>query len=70
MLDIEERWNKGQFGSEWENCKDLHKKENWDLNLGLGKQKLFEVRKYYNDVTFINEFLTQEFCDKFEFFES
>jgi stage V sporulation protein R len=27
------------------------------------------VRKYYNDVTFINEFFTQEFCDKFEYFE-
>lgn len=69
LLDIEERWNKGQFGSEWENCKDLRQKENWDLNLGLGKEKLFEVRKYHDDVTFISEFFTQEFCDKFEFFE-
>ncbi len=69
LLDIEERWNKGQFGPEWENCTDIRQKENWDLNLGLGKQKLFEVRKYYNDVTFLQEFFTQEFCDKFEFYE-
>lgn len=69
LLDIEERWNKGQFGQEWEDCKDVRKKEAWDLNLGLGKQKIFEVRKYYNDFMFINEFFTQEFCDKFEFFE-
>jgi stage V sporulation protein R len=68
-LDIEERWNKGQFGTEWENCKNLKQKEDWDLNLGLGKQKLFEVRKYYDDVGLIHEFFTQEFCDKFEFFE-
>lgn len=69
LLDIEERWNRGQFGREWEECKDLKQKENWDLKLNLGKKKLFEVRKYYNDVTFINEFFTQEFCDKFEYFE-
>jgi stage V sporulation protein R len=69
LLDIEERWNKGQFGQEWEDCKDLREKENWDKNLGLGKQKVFEVRKYYDDLTFIHEFFTQDFCDKFEFFE-
>jgi stage V sporulation protein R len=69
LLEIEERWNKGQFGVEWEECNDMKKKEEWDLKLNLGKQKLFEVRKYYNDVTLINEFFTQEFCDKFEFFD-
>lgn len=68
LLDIEERWNKGQFGQEWEDCKDMHAKRNWDKNLGLGKQKLFEVRKYYDDITLIQEFFTQEFCDKFEFY--
>ena len=30
----------------------------WDKKLGLGRQKIFEVRKHYNDVTFIDEFLT------------
>lgn len=69
LLDIEERWNKGQFGTEYEECKDIRQKEEWDLKLGLGKKKVFEVRKYYNDLTFINEFLTQDFCNKFEYFE-
>lgn len=69
LLDIEERWNKGQFGTEWEQCKNMRQKEEWDLKTNLGKQKVFEVRKYYNDVTFINEFFTQEFCDKFEYYE-
>ncbi|NIR42145.1 MAG: SpoVR family protein, partial [Actinobacteria bacterium] len=27
----------------------------------LGREKIFEVRKLYNDVTFIDEFLTPEF---------
>lgn len=69
LLDIEERWNKGQFGSEYENCRNMKQKEEWDLKLNLGKEKVFEVRKNYNDVTFINEFFTQEFCEKYEYFD-
>ncbi len=60
--DIETRWNKGQFGREWEQCDDIREKKNWDKNLKLGREKIFEVRKIYNDVTFIDEFLTEDFC--------
>jgi stage V sporulation protein R len=69
FMDIEERWNKGKFGEEWESCSDIMEKEKWDKKLGLGKEKIFEVRKYYNDYMFINEFFTEEFCNKYEFFE-
>jgi stage V sporulation protein R len=58
---IEERWDRGQFGKEWEECDDLEAKKNWNLRLGLGKKKIFEVRALYNDVTFIDEFLTPDF---------
>lgn len=68
LSDVEERWNKGMFGKEWEECKDWKAKENWDRQTGLGKEKVFEVRKYYNDVTLINEFMTQDFCDRNEFY--
>ena len=60
--DIEERWNKGQFGREWDECDDVRAKKNWDKKLGQGRQKIFEVRKIYNDVTFIDEFLTEDFA--------
>lgn len=69
FCDIEERWDKGKFGKEWEDCQDSHVKENWDLKLGLGREKVFEVRKFYNDLTLILEFFTPEFCEKYEFFE-
>jgi stage V sporulation protein R len=59
---IEERWDRGQFGRAYEQCDDLDRKRNWDLRLGLGKEKIFEVRRLYNDVTFIDEFLTPEFA--------
>lgn len=60
--DIEDRWNTGRFGREYEECDDRDQKANWDKQLGLGRQKIFQVRKVYNDVTFIDEFLTPEFC--------
>ena len=59
--DIEERWNKGQFGPEWEECDDLDARQKWDKQLGLGRQKIFEVRRIHNDVTFIDTFLTRGF---------
>jgi stage V sporulation protein R len=60
--NIEERWDKGQFGKQWEECDDLAAKKNWNLRLGLGRKKIFEVRSLYNDVTFIDEFLTPDFA--------
>lgn len=62
MRDIEDRWNKGRFGREWEECDDVNERKHWDRKLGLGREKIFEVRKIYNDVTFIDEFLTEDFC--------
>lgn len=58
---IEERWDKGQFGKEWEDCDSLEARRHWDRRTGLGRKKIFEVRALYNDVTFIDEFLTPDF---------
>jgi stage V sporulation protein R len=59
---IEERWNAGRFGKEWEECDNLAEKRSWDRKLGLGRQKIFQVRAIYNDVMFIDEFFTEDFC--------
>ncbi len=59
---IEDRWNKGQFGKEYNECNDLVERKNWDKQLGLGKEKIFEVRRVDNDITFIDNYLTEEFC--------
>ncbi len=66
--DIEDRWNKGRFGKEWDECDDLQIRRSWDRKLGLGREKIFEVRKHYNDVTFIDTFLTAEFAIEQKFF--
>ena len=64
---IEERWNKGQFGKEWDECDDLAtRRRTGTCALGLGREKIFEVRTLYNDVTFIDEFFTAEFVARAE----
>ena len=66
--DIEDRWNRGRFGKEYDECDDLDAKRNWDTGAGLGRQKIFEVRKIHNDLTFIDTFLTLDFCRQHKLF--
>ncbi len=66
--DIEERWDKGRFGPEFDECDDYLAKKKWDRGLGIGRNKIFQVRKVHNDITFIDEFLTPEFCDRHKLF--
>jgi stage V sporulation protein R len=68
LRDIEDRWNKGQFGPEYDDCDDFEKRRTWDKQLGLGRQKIFEVRKIHSDVTFIDTFLTPDFCRRHNMF--
>jgi len=60
--DIEDRWNRGRFGKEYDECDDIRERARWDRGLGLGRDKIFEVRRVCTDVTFIDDYLTEEFC--------
>ena len=66
--DIEHRWDTGKFGKEYNECSDMAKVESWDTQTNLGREKIFEVRKTHNDITFIDEFFTQEFCQRQQLF--
>ena len=66
--DIKERWDRGQFGLEYAQCDDRYKKEAWDKHTGLGNEKVLQVRKIYSDLTFIDEFLTLDFCKRHKLF--
>lgn len=66
--DIEDRWNRGAFGKEYEECDDMVKKAKWDTKLNKGREKIFEVRRVCNDITFIDEYFTQEFCDRLKLY--
>jgi stage V sporulation protein R len=67
--DIEDRWNKGKFGKEYDEAKNLGERQKWDKGVGLGREKIFEVRRVYNDVNFIDEFMTPEFIEKHKFYQ-
>ena len=66
--DIEERWDKGQHGRDWDECDDPETKKRWDTGAGQGREKIFEVRQMHNDVTFIDAFLTEDFCRRHQLF--
>jgi stage V sporulation protein R len=66
--DIEDRWNRGRFGRDYEECDDLAAKRDWHRDTGLGREKIFEVRRIHNDLTFIDTFLTLDFCREHKLF--
>lgn len=59
--DIEYRWDTGKFGKDYDECSDLREKARWNTDAGLGREKIFQVRSIYNDMTFIDDFLTPDF---------
>lgn len=58
---IEDRWNKGKFGPEWDNCKDRYARANWDKKRGLGRQKMLELRQVLTDRTVIENYFTDDY---------
>lgn len=68
LRDIEDRWNKGRHGEAYENCYNMQERSEWDTGEMKGLKKVFEVRRNYSDVSFIDEFLTPEFCEKYKLF--
>jgi stage V sporulation protein R len=66
--DVEERWDKGRFGREWEECEDLTKRETWDLGLGKGREQIFEVRRRFTDRFFVEAFLTEKIVEELELY--
>jgi stage V sporulation protein R len=68
LRDIEDRWNRGKYGKDYDDCDDLVAKNRWDKKLGLGRQKIFEVRRVCNDITFIDEYMTEEFCERLKLY--
>ena len=67
--DIERRWDKGQHGPKWEDLEGIGAKQAFDDKSMKGREKIFEVRRIYNDVSFIDEFLTEEFVERHKMYQ-
>ncbi|HXK40807.1 MAG TPA: SpoVR family protein [Candidatus Paceibacterota bacterium] len=61
LENVEERWNKGQFGREYDEERSHAKRLSWDTAANLGKQKIFEIRSHYTDRMAVEELFTDEF---------
>jgi len=66
--DIEHRWDTGKFGPQYEECRDRRKRETWDLKLGKGREKIFQVRRTHMDWFFVHEFLTREVIEELQLY--
>jgi stage V sporulation protein R len=67
--DIERRWDTGQHGAKWDRLEGVGDKGRFDDRSKKGREKIFEVRRIYNDVNFIEEFLTEEFVEKHQMYQ-
>ena len=61
LQEVEERWDKGRFGPEYEEL-PLGEKLRYERPTGEGRRKLFQVRTVHTDISFLEEFLTPEFA--------
>lgn len=68
LRHIENRWDKGRFGIDYLMCDDARHRAQWDTQAGKGIEKIFEVRKMHNDITFLDEFLDEDFCHEHKMF--
>jgi len=62
--DIKNRWDKGQHGTEWNECENIVQKEEWDTKEMGGWNKVKEVMRTYTDWFFMQDFLTNELVEK------
>ena len=67
--EIERRWDKGQHGAAWERLEGIGAREAFDDGSMQGRAKMFEIRRIYNDVSFIDEFLTEEFVERMKMYQ-
>jgi len=68
LEDIEDRWNKGRYGKEWDECVNIREREEWDTKEMKGWEKVKDVMKTYTDWFFMQDFLTTDLIDKLDLY--
>ncbi len=58
---VEDQWNMGRFGSEYEKCQDPYERAHWDTKAGEGRKKIFEVSSSYSDRMAVENLFSDEF---------
>ncbi len=65
---IEDEANKGKFEYDFQKITNSEQRKNYNKNTNKGKDAIFEVRRKFNDFTFFNTFVNQDFTDRFDLF--
>lgn len=63
-----QRWDEGKFGHEYVSYDDPKMRREHKVFTGRGDEKIFEIRQWHNDVTFVDEFLDEDFCHEHKMF--
>ncbi|TYO98097.1 stage V sporulation protein R [Geothermobacter ehrlichii] len=67
---IEEKADRGQLDWDYQKLRDRHQRAGFDRNTGRGKETIFLVRENLSDFLFINQFVDQDFIDRYRLFVS
>jgi len=66
--DLIDRYDKGQFGDEYEEEPDMEVKKNWDTGAMLGHEKMLETLRTHNDWSFMMNVLTTDLVRELEMY--
>ncbi len=65
---IEDNANKGKLEYDFQKITDEEIRKSYNKNTNKGQEAIFEVRKNFNDFTFLNTFVNQDFTNRFNLF--
>jgi len=65
---VKERWDRGQFGRDYDECEDPTERAYWDTGAGKGTEKIFSVRSSYSDRMAVEDLFTDEFIRQMKLF--
>jgi stage V sporulation protein R len=66
--DIEEAADRGKHTFAFKNIRDAQQREHYDTATGQGLSYLFHVREHFSDFLFINNFVNQDFVNRYKVF--
>jgi len=66
--NIKERWDRGQHGQEWDDCKNISELDKWNENKNEGWDRIKETMRTHNDWFFVQNFLTTQLIDELDLY--
>ncbi len=68
LMHVEDLVDKGKLSYEFQKIQNSEQRKHYDEHVGEGRSHLFELRRNYSDFMFINDYIDQDFVDKYELF--